>query len=81
MGKIITIKVPDWVGEDFIKRIEALVEEEIERAFSVGRVDRETYLRFVETYGTTEDVTLENEEKLLREMRNRERARVDDSYT
>jgi len=37
----------------------------------IWKVDRETYLRFVETYGTTEDVTLENEEELLREMRNR----------
>ncbi|WP_456421088.1 hypothetical protein [Thermococcus sp.] len=81
MGKIITIKVPDWVGEEFIKRIEALVEEELERAFSVGRVGRETYLRFVETYSTTEDVTLDDEEELLREMRKKERARVDDGHT
>ena len=44
-------------------------------------MDRETYLRLVETYGTTEDVILENEEELLREIRKKERARVDDSYT
>jgi len=66
MGKVITIRVPDWVGDDFVKRIEKLVEEEVERAFSSGRVDRETYLRFVETYSTTEDVLLENDEELLR---------------
>ena len=80
MGKVITIRVPDWVGDDFIKRIERMVEEEIERAFASGRVDRETYLRFVETYSTTEDVLLENDEELLAEMRKKEKARINDSY-
>ena len=80
MGKVITIRVPDWVGDDFVKRIEKLVEEEIERAFRSGRVDRETYLKFGETYGSTEGVFLENEEKLLEEMRKRERARVDGGH-
>ena len=80
MGKVITIRVPDWVGDDFVKRIEKLIEEEIERAFSSGRVDRETYLKFVETYGSTESVFLENEEKLLEEMRKREKARADASH-
>ncbi|WP_297507292.1 hypothetical protein [Thermococcus sp.] len=80
MGKVITIRVPDWVGDDFVKRIEKLIEEEIERAFSSGRVDRETYLKFVETYGSTESVFLENEEKLLEEMRKREKARADGSH-
>ena len=80
MGKVITIRVPDWVGDDFVKRVEKLVEEEVERAFRSGRVDRETYLKFVETYGSTEGVFLENEEKLLEEMRKRERARVDGGH-
>jgi len=74
MGKVITIRVPDWVGEDFVRRVERLVEEEIERAFASGRVDRETYLRFIETYSTTEDVLLENDEDLLSEMRKKEKA-------
>ncbi len=80
MGKVITIRVPDWVSDDLVKRIEKLIEEEIERAFSSGRVDRETYLKFVETYGSTESVFLENEEKLLEEMRKREKARADASH-
>ena len=80
MGKVITIRVPDWVGDDFVKRVEKLVEEEVERAFRSVRVDRETYLKFVETYGSTESVFLENEEKLLEEMRKRERARVDGGH-
>ncbi len=69
MGRVITIRVPDWVGDDFIRRIERMVEEEIEKTFASGRVDRETYLRFVETYSTTEDVLLENDEELLAKMR------------
>ena len=80
MGKVITIRVPDWVGDDFVKRVEKLIEEEIERAFRSGRVDRETYLKFTEAYGTTESVFLENEEKVLEEMRKRERARIDGSH-
>jgi len=80
MGKVITIRVPDWVGEDFVRRVEQLVEEEIERAFASGRVDRETYLRFIETYSTTEDVLLENDEDLLSEMRKKEKARVNGGH-
>ena len=69
MGRVITIRVPDWVGDDFIRRIERMVEEEIEKTFASGRVDKETYLRFVETYNTTKDILLENDEELLAEMR------------
>ncbi|BAD86185.1 hypothetical protein TK1996 [Thermococcus kodakarensis KOD1] len=80
MGKVITIRVPDWVSEDFVRRVERLVEEEIERAFASGRVDRETYLRFIETYSTTDDVLLENDEEMLSEMRKKEKARINGSY-
>lgn len=34
MGKVITIRVPNWVGEDFMERIERPAKEEIDRAFA-----------------------------------------------
>ena len=76
MGKVV-IEVPDWVSREMIKRrVEEIIIAETEKMFSKGRVDRETYKRFLKFYSKEENVELPNEEEKLKEIRKREKERT-----
>ena len=76
MGKTITIEVPDWVGREEVEEIKKTLAEILARQMK-GSVDPSVYRAYLAlAFPDTGFTELEDEEKLLEDMRKREKERL-----